>query len=147
MGEWDGVETIPFLTMPTWPIGNRGVAQRVRDVGLEHAISELILLRDHDGSMAWSGWLTAAGLPHQTRKDTLVIPDPNVRVRAVVDGQGIALNDALVAEEIKNGKLVRLSEVELTSYGYFLVRPPSNRNAEGVEAFVQWLRAVQRDKS
>ncbi|MBS9717317.1 hypothetical protein ACFFUT_05270 [Pseudohalocynthiibacter aestuariivivens] len=42
-------------------------------------------------------------LPAQTRKDTLIIPDPNVRVQAVVDGQGIALNDAMVVRELEDG--------------------------------------------
>lgn len=146
-GKWDDAEILSFLTMPTWPTGNRDVALRVKDIGLERAFSELTLLRDHDDSMAWSEWLTAAELPRQTRKDTLIIPDPNVRVQAVIDGQGVALNDALVTQEIENGNLVRLSDTELSSYGYFLVRPPSGRNEDSVEAFVQWLRAVQLGKS
>lgn len=139
-GVWDDVEITPFLTMPAWPTGNQDVAQRVKTIGLERAFSELTLLRDHDDSTAWSDWYTAAGLSHQTRKDTLIIPDPNVRVQAVIDGQGIALNDRLIKQEIEEGKLVRLSEVELSSYGYFLARPASGPNAHSVEEFVQWLK-------
>lgn len=142
-GDWNDVEVLPFLKMSAWPVGNPEVAERVHSIGLERAFSELTLLRDHDGSTAWSDWLAAAGLPDQARKDTLIIPDPNVRVQAVIDGQGIALNDCLVTQEIEDGKLVRLSEVELSSYGYFLVRPASGRNATSVDAFVQWLRQEQ----
>lgn len=145
-GAWSDVEILPFLPMPAWPTGNRSVAQRVRAVGLERAFSELTLLRDHDGSAAWSDWLTAAGLPQQARKDTLIIPDPNVRVQAVIDGQGIALNDRLITQEIEEGKLMRLSEVELSSYGYFLARPASGRNGKSVEKFVRWLSAAQLEK-
>lgn len=144
-GDWNDVEVLPFLPLPAWPVGNPDVAQKVKNVGLERAFTELTLLRDHDDSEAWSDWLSAAGLPQQTRKDTLIIPDPNVRVQAVIDGQGIALNDSLVTQEIENGKLVRLSAVELSSYGYFLARPASGRNEDSVEVFVQWLRNVQLD--
>jgi DNA-binding transcriptional LysR family regulator len=80
------------------------------------------------------------------RKDTLIIPDPNVRVQAVIDGQGIALNDRLIKQEIEEGKLVRLSEVELSSYGYFLARPSSGPNAHSVEEFVQWLKDTQTNE-
>ena len=145
-GDWNDVEVLPFQTMPAWPVGNPDIAQKVKSIGLERAFSELTLLRDHDDSTAWSDWLTAAGLPHQTRKDTLIIPDPNVRVQAVIDGQGIALNDHLISQEIEDGKLVRLSDVELSSYGYFLARPTSGCNAKSVVAFVQWLQEVQPDR-
>ncbi len=138
-GAWDDVEIQPFLPMPAWPVGNPAAAEKVRAYGLRAAFSEFTLLRDHDDSNAWSDWLDAAGLPRQTRKDTLIIPDPNVRVQAVIDGQGIALNDTLVAQELSAGKLVRLSEIELASYGYFLALPAKSHHVESVRAFVRWL--------
>ena len=142
-GAWDDAEILPFLPMPAWPTGSPDVARRVKEIGLERAFSDLTLLRDHDDSTAWSDWHTAAGMPQQIRKDTLIIPDPNVRVQAVIDGQGIALNDNLIRQEVEDGKLVRLSKVELSSYGYFIARPASHQNAKSVEVFVQWLREVQ----
>lgn len=138
-GLWDDVEIIPFMPMPAWPVGNREAADKVRNLGLKRAFSEFTLLRDHDGSNAWTTWLQAAGLPDQTRKDTLIIPDPNVRVQAVIDGQGISLNDELVMREVKDGQLVRLSEIELSNYGYFLAIPGSSTRNVSVEAFVRWL--------
>ncbi|MGB7263343.1 MAG: LysR substrate-binding domain-containing protein [Albidovulum sp.] len=141
-GLWDDVDIQPFMPMPAWPVGNPDAAERVREVGLKRAFSEFTLLRDHDNSNAWSDWLDAAGLPAQTRKDTLIIPDPNVRVQAIIDGQGIALNDALVSRELADGQLVRLSEVELSSYGYFLARPRTPNRARAIDAFTNWLRQL-----
>jgi DNA-binding transcriptional LysR family regulator len=138
-GVWDDVDITPFLPMPAWPVGNAAAAQVVQQVGLERAFSQFTLLRDHDDSNAWSDWYGAANLRHRTRKDTLIIPDPNVRVQAVIDGQGVALNDDLVARELKEGQLARLSDIELTSYGYFLARPRDARNHPGADAFVRWL--------
>lgn len=141
-GAWSDVDIVPLMPMPAWPVGNHAAAEKVRRIGLERAFSEFTLLRDHDDSNAWSDWFDAAGLPHQARKDTLIIPDPNVRVQAVIDGQGIALNDALVARELGDGQLVRLSDVELTSYGYFLARPRSANRAKRVDAFIGWLQQL-----
>ncbi len=138
-GMWDDVEIKPFMPCPAWPVGNPEAAEKIQQSGWVEAMSELTLLRDHDDSNAWSDWLNIAGLEPQTRKDALIIPDPNVRVQAVIDGQGIALNDDLVAQEIHDGKLVRLSEVGLESYGYFLAIPPQRHKHDSVTAFTDWI--------
>lgn len=141
-GEWADAEILPFMPLPAWPVGNRAAAEKVKSQGLARAFSAFTLLRDHDNSNAWSDWFGAAGLSPQTRKDTLIIPDPNVRVQAVIDGQGIALNDALVARELEEGQLVRLSEVELSDYGYFIAKPRSTNRRPSVDAFANWLQKV-----
>jgi DNA-binding transcriptional LysR family regulator len=138
-GQWNDVKVTPFMSMPAWPVGNQEAAEKVQQVGLARAFTEFTLLRDHDESNAWSDWLKLAGLPAQNRRDTLIIPDPNVRVQAVINGQGIALNDALVAHELSEHQLVRLAEVELGNYGYFLVKPRNSNRSESVDAFVGWL--------
>ncbi len=138
-GRWDDADISPVMSMPAWPVGNAQAYQKVQQMGLERAFSEFTLLRDHDGSNAWSDWFDAAGMPQQTRKDTLIIPDPNVRVQAVIDGQGVALNDALVSRELEEGTLARLSSVELSSYGYFLVRPRKAPMSASASSFIDWL--------
>jgi DNA-binding transcriptional LysR family regulator len=139
-GTWNDVEITPFMPMSAWPVGNKEAAEKVHQLGAARAFSELTLLRDHDASTAWSEWFDLTGLPQDTRKDTLIIPDPNVRVQAVIDGQGVALNDDLVAQEIAAGKLVRLSDAELTSYGYFLAIPRTRNRSDSVDSFIAWLQ-------
>ncbi|MGB0506290.1 MAG: LysR substrate-binding domain-containing protein [Pikeienuella sp.] len=138
-GQWEDAEISPIMTIAGVPTGNSQAAQRVREVGLARAFAEFTLLRDHDDSNAWSDWFDTASLPQQNRKDTLIVPDPNVRVQAVIDGQGVALNDALVAQELANGQLFRLSDVDLTEYGYFLVKPFQAAKNASADAFVDWL--------
>ncbi|MDG2340181.1 MAG: LysR substrate-binding domain-containing protein [Paracoccaceae bacterium] len=141
-GNWDDAEITPLMPMPAWPVGNKDTAAQISQYGLEQTFSEATLLRDHDESNGWSDWLTLAGLPPQTRKDTLIIPDPNVRVQAVIDGQGVAIMDTLVTPELEAGQLVRLSEVALTSYGYFLANPNNMRNSDSVSLFTDWLKSL-----
>ncbi|WP_291730380.1 LysR substrate-binding domain-containing protein [Leisingera sp. F5] len=140
-GHWEDGEITPFLPCPAYPVGNAAALEQVERQGIAQAVSSMTLLRDHDDSNAWTHWRQVAGLPQQARRDALIIPDPNVRVQAVIDGQGIALMDALIARELEEAKLFRLSEQALTDYGYFLVRPRQSRLQTSVKAFADWLQS------
>ncbi|WP_371225325.1 LysR substrate-binding domain-containing protein [Roseovarius sp. 2305UL8-3] len=139
-GDWRDVEVTPFMPMPAFPVGNKAAFEQVKALGLAHAITSFTLLRDRDDSNAWTDWLQTARLPQQTRRDVLIVPDPNVRVQAVIDGQGIALMDDLIKRELDRGKLFRLSEFELSHYGYFLVHSRRKRPSETVVAFFDWAQ-------
>ena len=138
-GDWNDVEITPFMAMPAFPVGNLEAFERVAAHGLRDAIAGFTLLRDHDDSDAWSDWLHMAQLPLQTRRDVLIIPDPNVRVQAVIDGQGIALMDDLIHAELDNRQLFQLSPVALTDYGYFLAKPRSATGLSATDMFVEWV--------
>ncbi len=110
-------------------------------MGIEDALADLTLLHDREGSEAWHDWHKAAGLAYRPKRDDLVIPDPNVRVQAVIDGQGVALNDALVAAELSSGQLFQVSPVELSNYGYYLCYPKAALSSPALKAFRDWIRA------
>lgn len=138
-GNWDDGVVTPFMPIRSFPVGNRDAARKVETLGMKRAISRFTLLRDRDDSNAWSHWLHEAALPRQTRLDVLIVPDPNVRVQAVIDGQGIALMDNLVADELANDRLFRLSGTELSDYGYFLYRRHRAFASETAQLFSNWL--------
>ena len=138
-GEWTGCEIEKLLHCPAWPSGNKAAFDLVNQQGIESAFTELTLLRDRDDSNAWSEWYAMAGLKASLKTDTLIIPDPSVRVQSVLDGQGIALNDDLISDEIERGKLYRLSDVELNNYGYFLAYQKESFENPAVAEFVQWI--------
>jgi len=140
-GDWNDLEIEPLLPCPAFATAGAAVAERVADVGLEAALPDLPLLHDRDGSMAWLDWHEAAGLPYRPRRDGLVIPDPNVRVQAVIDGQGVALYDGLVADELAAGRLAQISTVELETYGYYLAYPKGALGSPGLKAFRDWIMA------
>ncbi|WP_299075890.1 LysR substrate-binding domain-containing protein [uncultured Ruegeria sp.] len=141
-GQWDDATVEPFLNMPAWPVGNKAALEKVARLGIEAAFAEFVLLRDHDDSNAWTDWRQEAGFETDPRRDTLIIPDPNVRVQAVANGQGVALMDDLVAQELDDGCLVRLSEKELSDYGYFIVEPFGSRHSQAVREFSDWLQGA-----
>ena len=135
----DDVAT-PFMPMRSFPVGGAHAPGQVERLGVKAALTQFTLLRDRDDSNAWSHWLNVANLPQQTRRDALIVADPNVRVQAVIDGQGIALMDDLVSTELENGSLYRLSDIELSDYGYFIVRPQRSTATKPVRLFSEWLQ-------
>ncbi|MEM1275403.1 MAG: LysR substrate-binding domain-containing protein [Pseudomonadota bacterium] len=140
-GEWSDLRIEPLFRCPAFPTAAPVIAEKVTQLGLETAIREATLLDDRDGSPAWAEWLSEAGLPQVVRKGSLTIPDPNVRVQAVLDGQGIAINDFLVQAEIDAGRLCRISEVQMQSYGYHLAIPSDAMNNPDTRALVDWLKS------
>lgn len=145
IGGWEGHKSELLLSLPAVPTANRALAEQVKQLGLAEAVRQLPLLGDSSGDAGWRAWHKAAGLPYAPSRASLTIPDSNSRVQAVVDGQGIALWDDLVASEFGNGTLVRLSDVRVENAGYFLVftDQPMSQSAE---AFLDWLRA-ENDRS
>ncbi|MDF1608471.1 LysR substrate-binding domain-containing protein [Hoeflea sp. YIM 152468] len=139
-GAWKDVVIEPLFACPAWPSGNRSALEAVEDQGFEAAFESFTLLHDRDDSQAWPGWFTVAGLSFRKRTDRLIIPDPNVRVQAVIDGQGVALNDALVTAELATGALCRLSPIELSDYGYFLAYGVRGESNPDIDIFAAWLR-------
>lgn len=107
--------------------------------GIEVALKNQTLLHDRDDSLAWQDWFDAARLDYTPSRNSLVIPDPNVRVQAVIDNQGVALNDSLVAGEVSNGQLFQYTDVMMSDYGYYLVYPKSGLNQTAIQAFHDWI--------
>lgn len=140
-GEWADYECELLFECPARPTANAAVAARVQEMGLERALIEIPLLADSSGSTGWREWHHRAGLEYRPRHNRLVIPDSNDRVQAVIDGQGIALWDALVQNELNSGELCYLSDVTLDDTGYYLVytAPAAERTAV-ITTFVDWIK-------
>ena len=138
-GRWNDRTIVPLMNCPAWPTGNKAAYSLVKKEGIESALAQLKLLHDSKDSNAWSEWLELAGLGIEKRTDTLIIPDPTLRVQAVLDGQGVALNDDLVKAELQSKQLYRLSPVELADYGYYLAYEPDALKNAAVKDFIEWI--------
>lgn len=138
-GDWSNAPVEPLIQCPAFPVGNKEAMDHVDEHGLEAAFNNFTLLNDSDTSSAWMDWYSEAEFTFPTKVDSLVIPDPNVRVQAVIDGQGVSLNDRFIEKELSERKLFRLSDFQLENYGYFLVYPSKSRHDPNVETFAKWL--------
>ena len=134
-GNWTDVTADRLFPCPAFATGAAGTNGDIAKNG----ISSQTLLKDWENSTAWEDWHKVAGIPFEPKGDTLVIPDPNVRVQAVMDGQGLALNDELVSAELKAGLLEQVTENRLEDYGYFLAYMPGAKANTAVMMFANWL--------
>jgi DNA-binding transcriptional LysR family regulator len=83
-------------------------------------------------------WWRAAGIDWSGQLDDLVIPDPSLRLQAVVDGQGSALYDRLI-DELAAGRLYQCRQVRLDDYGYHLVYRRAADTDSTIRIFRDWI--------
>ena len=64
-------------------------------------------------------------------------------VEAVIAGQGLAIcSDVLVAPELASGKLVRVCDIALPGYGFYVVHRPGHPKQASIRAFAEWARTM-----
>ncbi len=145
-GDWQdrGMAIEPILQTPAMLTASAAAGRRIEADGIAAAIQDLKLLHDAEGSTAWQDWFDAAGLEMRGGANDLLIPDPNVRVQAVIDDQGIGLYDALVDDEVAAGKLYRYEPVPLDDYGYYLVYPEDAAHESPMQEFRDWILGEAR---
>lgn len=122
------------------PMCGRQVAETLTNKSLDDWLSGLTLIHDDETRDAWQKWLSLAGLSDKHGRRGPLIPDPNMRVQAVIDGQGLALFDDLVGADVRSGSLVVPTNIELGGYGYFLSVSPYSAHRQDVAALLEWLR-------
>ena len=141
-GNWTDMQTELLFACPAFPAVAPSTLQSARAANSVAALAQLPLLHDREDSSAWEDWFAEAGFQFDRRTPTLTIHDPNVRVQAVIDGQGVALFDRFVNAEIIAGKLQRITPHELGSYGYYLAYRPDRLANPDVAALARWLKQM-----
>jgi len=140
-GDWNNpneqVELI--FSCPAMLSAGKAIYQQIEKQGIEATINSVKLFEDREGSHAWQDWFDKARIDIVVNKNSLVIPDPNVRVQAVIDNQGVAINDALVCNEVSQGVLHLYENIVLDDYGYYLVYPEQALERPAIRAFRDWV--------
>lgn len=106
-------------------------------------LRNLTLIHD-EGLLAWDEWfLKADGKPASVRQ-SFNIDDTNVRLRTVLNGQGVMLScPTLLQEYLDKGELVLLfPTICLEDYAYYLAYPKDKELNEQAQFFVEWLKSI-----
>ena len=145
-GQWREAEyeIERIFRCPALLSASAGTGRRIEDEGIESVLRDATLLHDRASGEAWADWFAAAGLEWNRGEDHLVIPDPNVRAQAVIDGQGIALYDRLIDDEVAAGRLYQYRPVQLDDYGYYLVYPRDVDPGSAIGIFRDWIMREAR---
>jgi LysR family glycine cleavage system transcriptional activator len=96
----------------------------------------------------WRQWETVARKHHKHVPNLSGLVSLNFReelhaIEAAVSGQGIAVcSDVLVAPELASGALVKVANVTLPGYGFYIVHRNSHPKLISIKAFVAWALAA-----
>jgi len=136
-----GMAVAQFLPGRTVPVA----APHLGRPATPAAILAAGVMHDTDPT-GWRAWLDAAGAADLAVPSGPVFEDFNLLRAAALAGQGVALCPlAIVAEDLREGRLARLSEVAIRDrHGYYVLSaaaPPPDR-AAAVAAFRGWLLAT-----
>jgi LysR family glycine cleavage system transcriptional activator len=64
-------------------------------------------------------------------------------IEAVVAGQGIAVcSDVLAARELETGAVVRVFDLALPGFGFYLTHVPNHPKLSAIDAFAGWVQAA-----
>ena len=90
----------------------------------------------------WPAWLARAGLPAFYVTQGIEFSTLEQAIHAARKGVGLAIVDVnMISEELQQGSLIRLSEVEVHGpFSYWLDIPPRHAALPQVQAFAAWLR-------
>ncbi len=89
----------------------------------------------------WEKWFAAAGLDMAAPMSGIDYNDAALFIQQAIAGEGIVLvRRSLIGDDLANGKLVKLFDVEVESANsYHLVCLPQHANSRKVRAFRDWF--------
>lgn len=148
-GGWRGLAEHRLMGETLFPVCAPALAARLKKPA---DLSTVTLLHwEEESAEDWAAWLTLAGVPLREGSEGPGV-DPargprfdemSLALAAAAEGQGVALaSQALAADDLSSGRLVRPFRPELLSTGaYYLVYPPAHDTRAPVAAFRDWLLA------
>jgi LysR family transcriptional regulator, glycine cleavage system transcriptional activator len=122
-------------------VGAPKLASEPLDAVLEN-LPALHVLHNDARLNLWPDWLASAGKPTRYAENGIEFSTLEQAIRAARKGAGLAVVDRnMIVEELSDGSLVRMSEVEVVGpYGYWLDIATRHATLEHVQAFAAWLR-------
>lgn len=124
---------------PAYPVASRSFAAGLNLPVSPEDMQGLALLHEDSGAI-WRRWFAAAGLSNPALRERTGRIGSLMAIEAALAGQGVALSSAeLVAKDIDEGRLVRLSEIGVDFGGYHVILPPGAAGRGPAARFRDWL--------
>jgi LysR family glycine cleavage system transcriptional activator len=140
LGRYPGLHGERVLTVEIVPVASPAL---VAQLGAPQSPGELLHWPQvHDVERkGWHRWFQAQGLDDVGAPRGPSFDDSSLLLKAVLAGQGAGLLPAaLVAEDIADGRLVRLAEEAwVEDIAYYLVYPVASHNRPKIAAFRAWI--------
>lgn len=140
-GGWPGVRQDLLAPSRIFAVGRKELRRGRRTAFAPDELRAFVLLHEDDGGL-WRRWFSAAGIQDAAVNRGPRILETGLAIDAAVAGQGIALADeALIADDLVGGRLVKLCDVALDDGAYYLLSLPSGSRRRPLAAFRDWVLA------
>lgn len=143
-----------FLSDTYWPVcspdllSGRGRLKNAADLRKHVLVHSYWFPSDIDPP-SWQRWLAIAkrkwrNVPDFAEMHHLSFREELHAIEAVIAGQGVGLfSDVLVAAELASGALVKIFDLSLPGYRFYVVRRLGHPREKAIRAFSTWLRSVR----
>lgn len=137
-------DTFQVVAAPSMLRGVRGMIEPQTILDLQR-VEVGWPLSDADAP-TWRHWETtarAAGyrVNGTVRPPHLKFQEEHHGIEAIVAGQGLGLcSDVLVAQELRDGRLLRVSDIVLPGYGFYFVYRAEHPRRRALEALLRWMQ-------
>lgn len=135
---WPRSESVRLAEANLFPVAAPSLLKTIPAIRKPDDLLSLPLLHEEDPDL-WNKWFATAGIPN-TMVDYGPVYGDGLILQAAIRGLGVALIDPiLAAEDLAEGRLVRLFDIPARYGGYFLVARRFSSLSEAGEAFSRWL--------
>lgn len=137
-GNWPGVHATRLTASHVSPVCNPSVARKLQQPA---DILRQRRLLDNNTYDEWGRWFDAVGVDDEPG-DTRQIDDDNMLLQAAIEGQGVMLARAIIAQDdLDTGRLVQPFDVSvLSTFQYYFVCLPERLEEPDIQAFYVWVR-------
>src|SRR5690606_35018241 len=139
-GTWPGLVSEKLFAEIIFAVCSPELARRPPGLRRVEDLRHYTLLHD-DFLVQWKQWLLAAGMEEVSWVRGPRFSDTALMIQMAIAGQGVALAmDAMVADDLRAGRLIRPFEITLASdFAYHFVASPSALARPVVRAFRDWI--------
>ena len=138
-GDWPGARSKLLIPGELTPVCSPAFLQEYGRPQSAAELAGLTFIHDTD-YRPWREWLDLAGAEHVACESGLIFDDTNVRVQAILNGQGIMLGcPLLLQKELHEGALIRLFDLQLSDYAYHIAWPDFRDPDRKTSAFIDWI--------
>ncbi len=133
----------PFIATEVFPVCSPATAKNLAtpaDLEKLTLLHEVSAMNDPDYP-SWKSWFATLGLQHVETRQGPLFTLALMALQAAIDGQGVALGQALLVEyDIAAGRLVRPLKVDtVLRLDYYLIYAADMKENPAFLAFHQWL--------
>lgn len=146
LGRYPGLHSEHVVAVEMAPVATPAL---VKKMGKPKAPADLLRWPHvHDAERkGWNLWFTTQNIDDVGPPRGPSFDDSSLLLKAVTGGQGAGLLPAaMVASDIKEGRLVRLAKAtHMETFAYYLVYPEAHHKLPKIAAFREWILDAAKD--